>query len=142
MQILTSQSAADALEQGQEYLPDRSVSDTDDPDLGAAALEEDDSTGGGGGAGGSGGGGGLDDWPDDDEEVEPRRPPAANKAGASSSAALSTPGGTSKRQAGALLFGSRPKKAKSTAVATKQAEASAKATRFQRTPKQPPTVSA
>ena len=38
-QILSSQSAADALEEGQEYMLDRTVSDVDDPDLGAAALE-------------------------------------------------------------------------------------------------------
>nr|XP_020173690.1 uncharacterized protein LOC109759280 [Aegilops tauschii subsp. strangulata] len=62
MQILTTQSVADALEQGQEYLPDRSVSDADDPDLGAAAIEEDDATCGGGEAGG------VEDWWDDDKE--------------------------------------------------------------------------
>nr|XP_020157873.2 tol-Pal system protein TolA-like [Aegilops tauschii subsp. strangulata] len=56
MQILTPQPVADALEEGHGYLPDRAVSDVDDPDLGAAAMEEDDATGGGGGAGGSGGG--------------------------------------------------------------------------------------
>nr|XP_020147959.1 uncharacterized protein LOC109733179 [Aegilops tauschii subsp. strangulata] len=48
MQILTPQPAADALEQGKKYLPDRSASDADDPDLGAVALEEGDATGGGG----------------------------------------------------------------------------------------------
>ena len=100
MQILTSQPAADGLEQGHEYLPDRSVSDVDDPDLGAAALEEDDATGGGGGAGGSGGGGGLDEWPDDDEEeIEPRRPPGADKAGVSFLAVPTAPGSARKRRA-------------------------------------------
>ena len=49
-----TQPTTDALGQGHEYLPDRSVSDVDDPDMGAAALEEVDATGGGGGAGGSG----------------------------------------------------------------------------------------
>ena len=53
MQIFTIQSAADTLDPGHEYLSDRSGSDADDPNLGAAALEEDDTTGGGGGAGGS-----------------------------------------------------------------------------------------
>nr|XP_020172928.1 uncharacterized abhydrolase domain-containing protein DDB_G0269086-like [Aegilops tauschii subsp. strangulata] len=141
MQSFTTQSAADALEQGHEYLPDRAVSNVDDPELGAAALEEDDATGGGSGAGGSGGGGYLDEWLDDDEEIEPRHPPAANKAGTSSSAAASAPGGASKRRAGKPLFGSRPKKAKSTAVATKEAEAAAKAARLQKARKQPPMVS-
>ena len=118
MQIFTTQSAADALEQGHEYLPDQSVSDADDPDLRAAALEEDDTTSGGG-VGGSGGGGGLDDWPDDDEENEPHRPPVAKQAGTSSSAALTAPGGAPKRRADSFLFGSRPKKAKNTAAVTK-----------------------
>ena len=53
VQILTSQPSANALEEGQEYLPNRTMSDTDDPDLGAATLEEDDATGGGGTASGS-----------------------------------------------------------------------------------------
>ena len=58
MQILTPQSAANALEPGHQYLSDRSVSDVDDPDLGVASMEEDDATcDGGDGAGGSTGGG-------------------------------------------------------------------------------------
>ena len=84
MQIFTTQSTADALEQGHEYLPDRSVSDADDPDLGPATLEEDDAKGGGGEEGGSGGGGGLDYWPDNNEEEdEPHHPLVAEQAGLS-----------------------------------------------------------
>ena len=142
MQILTPQPAADALEEGHGYLPDREVSDVDDPDLGAAAMEEDDATDGGGGAGGFGGGGGLDEWPDDDgEEVEPLRLPGINKAGASSSAVPAAPGGARKRRAGPSQFGSRPKKPKSTAGVTRREEAAAKAVRFQKATKQPPMVS-
>nr|XP_020156939.1 translation initiation factor IF-2-like [Aegilops tauschii subsp. strangulata] len=111
--------------------------------MGASAMEEDDATGGGGGVGGSGGGGSLEDWPDDNkEENEPRRAHGANKAGASSSSTPAAPGGAPKRRAGSLPFGSRPKKPKNTAAATKRQEAAAKAAQFQRTPKQPPTVSA
>nr|XP_020156581.1 translation initiation factor IF-2-like [Aegilops tauschii subsp. strangulata] len=137
MQILTSQSAADALEQGHEYLPDRSVSDADDPELGAAAME-DDATGGGGGAGGFGGGGSgggnVEEWPDDEEEEAEQRRPHGAKAGVSSSAVLTAPSGAQKRLAGPLLFGSRLKKPKNTAAA--------KAAQFKRPPKQPPTMSA
>ena len=61
-----------------QYLPDRTAHDSDDPDLGAAALD-DDIEGGGGEAGGSGLGASFDDWPDDDEaEVVPRRQPASD----------------------------------------------------------------
>nr|XP_040251746.1 uncharacterized protein LOC120968818 [Aegilops tauschii subsp. strangulata] len=123
--ILRSQPAADALEQGHEYLLDRSVSEADDPDLGAAAMEEDDATGGGVGAGGSGRGG-VEDWSDDDEEeAEPRSPPVADKAGARSSAAPTAPGGAPKRRADTLMFGSRPKKPKSSTATTKRLEAAA-----------------
>ena len=55
---------------GGSYLPDRAVSDVDDPDLGAAALE-DTATGGVYEAGGSEEGG-IETWPDDEEEDEPR----------------------------------------------------------------------
>jgi hypothetical protein len=143
VQVLPTQSAAGALDPGQQYMPDRTRSDVEDPNLGAVAMEEDDATGGGGGAGGSGGGGGLEDWPDDDEEEnEPRRPHGADKAGAGASAALTAPGGAQKRRAGSLLFGSRPKKPKNTAAVTKRQEAAAKAAQFQKAPKQPPMVSA
>ena len=99
-QISTTQSAADALEQGHEYLPDRSVSDVDDQDLGVATLEEDDATGCGGGAGGSGGGGGLDDWPDDDNKENVLcRQPATDQVGASSSAPPTDPGSALKLRA-------------------------------------------
>nr|XP_040245537.1 serine/arginine repetitive matrix protein 1-like [Aegilops tauschii subsp. strangulata] len=96
VRVFSTQSATDALEPGHQYMPDRSRSDVDDPDLGAATMEVDDATGGDGGAGGSGGGG-LEDWPDDDEEEnEPRRTHGADKAGASSSAAPTAPGGAPK----------------------------------------------
>nr|XP_020168400.1 translation initiation factor IF-2-like [Aegilops tauschii subsp. strangulata] len=143
MQLLTTQSAADALEQGKQYLPDRSMSDADDPDLGAAAMEEDDATGGGDRASGSGGGGGLEGWPDDDEEEHAlRRPPVLNRARASPSAAPTTPGGAPKRRAGSQLQGSWPRKSKGSATATRREEAATKAARFHWAPKQPPTVSA
>ena len=44
---------------GGDYQPDWEVSDEDDPNLGAVALEH-NATGGGDGAGGSTGGGGLE----------------------------------------------------------------------------------
>ena len=49
-----------------QFLPDRTVDDVDDPDLGAAAME-DDVVGEGGEAAGLGLGAGFEDWPDDDE---------------------------------------------------------------------------
>nr|XP_020179584.1 translation initiation factor IF-2-like [Aegilops tauschii subsp. strangulata] len=114
--------AADALEQGQEYLPDRSMS---------------------GSGGGGSRGGGLEDWSNDEEEEnESRRPSVAGKAGASSSAAPTAPGGAPKRQAGAPLFDNQPKKPKSTAAMTRREEAAAKAARLKKAPKQPPMVSA
>ena len=62
--------------------PDRAVSDVDDPDLGAAALE-DDATGGVYRADASEEGGGVETWPDDfEEEDEPRPSRGAGKADA------------------------------------------------------------
>ena len=58
-----------------DYQPDREVSDMDDPDLGAAALE-DDATGDVYGAGGSEEGGGVETWPDDVEEEEDESRPS------------------------------------------------------------------
>nr|XP_020150062.1 translation initiation factor IF-2-like [Aegilops tauschii subsp. strangulata] len=49
VQIFSTQSVTDALEPGHQYLAHRSVSDMDDPDLGAASMDEDDATGEGGG---------------------------------------------------------------------------------------------
>ena len=67
-----SEATAAIVGPGGDYLPDRAVSDLDDPDLGAAALA-DDARGGGSGAGGAEEGGGMETWPDnDDEEDEPR----------------------------------------------------------------------
>ena len=141
-QLLPTEQPADALAHGQVFLPDRAVSDADDPDLGAAALE-DDATGGGDGAGGSGGGGGLEAWSDDDaEEAGQRRQPAGNRARASSSVAPSAPSGAPKRRAGTQLHGARPKKPKGSAVVARREEAATKAIRFQRAMKQPSVVHA
>ena len=83
------------------------------------------------------------DWPDDFEaEVAPRRQPAADHQGAGSSIAPAAGGSTQKRRAASGLFGSRPKKSKASAVATKRDEAAAKAARFRKAVKQPQAVSA
>ena len=125
-----------------QFLPDRKMDDVDDPDLGAAAMEE-DIAGEGGEAGGSGLGAAFEDWPDDAEaEVVPRRQPAPDHQGAGPSAAPAAHGGAQKRQAASTHFGSRPKKPKSTVVATKRDEAAAKAARFRKVVKQPQAVSA
>ena len=113
--------------------------------MGAAAMD-DNTEAGGGEAGGEAGGAGLgvsfDDWPDDDEaEIVPRRQPASDH-GAGSSTAPAGRGGAQKRRAAPGLFGSRPKKPKSTAAATKRDEATAKAARFCKVVKQPQKVSA
>ena len=56
-----------------QFLPDRTMDDVDDPDLGAAAME-DDIAGEGGEAGDTGLEAAFEDWPDDAEaEVVPRR---------------------------------------------------------------------
>ena len=127
---------------GGDFQPDREVSDVDDPDLGAAALE-DDAIGGGDRSGGSEGGGGIETWPDDDdEEDEPRPTRGAGKADAGPSAEPTARGGTRKRKQGVVLFGSAPKKAKNPTAATRRKEAAAKAAKFQKLPKAPPMVSA
>ena len=103
---------------------------------------EDDAEGGGGEAGGSWLGAGLDDWPDDDAgEVTPRHQPGSGQPGASSSAAPDAQGGAKKRRAAPSLFGSRPKKPKGSAAATKRDEAAAKAIRFRKEVKKPQLVS-
>ena len=124
-----------------EFIPDRAESDVDDPDLGAAALE-DDAEGGSSVAGGPRLGASLEDWPDDDEEVAPRHQPGAGQPGASSAAAPDAQGGAKKRRAGTSLFGSRPKKPKGSAAATKRDEAAAKANRFRKVVKTPQLISA
>ena len=101
---------------------------------------------GGGQAGGEAGGSGFtatfDDWPDEDEaEAVPRRQPASGR-GAGSSAAQPARGGGQKRRAAQGLFGSRTKKPRGGAVATRREEAAAKAARFRKVVKQPQTVSA
>ena len=142
MQIYMSLATAAVVGPGGDYAPDRAVSDVDDPDLGAAALE-DDAEGGGGEAGGSRLGAGLEDWPDDDAgEVAPRHQPGSGQPGASSSAAPDAQGGAKKRRAAPSLFGSRPKKPKGSAAATKWDEAAAKAIRFRKEVKKPQLVSA
>ena len=117
----------------------------EDPDLGAAAMDDNTEAGGGqagGEAGGSGLGVSFDDWPDDDEaEVVPCRQPAPGH-GAGSSAAPPARGGGQKRRAAPGLFGSRPKKPRGRAAATRWEEAAAKAARFRKAVKQPQTVSA
>ena len=125
-----------------QFLPDCTMDDVDDPDLGAAAME-DDFAGEGGDAGGSGLGAGFEDWPDDGEaEVIARRRPAPEHHGAGPSAGPTAQGGAQKRRAASTHFGSRPKKPKSTAAATKRDEAVAKAARFRKVVKQPQAVSA
>nr|XP_045089472.1 recombination repair protein 1-like [Aegilops tauschii subsp. strangulata] len=125
-----------------QFLPDQAESDVDDPDLGAAALE-DDAEGGGGETGGSKLRASLEDWPDDDAgEVTPCHQPGVGQPGASSSAVPDAQGGAKKRQAVPSLFGSRPKKPKDSAAATKRDEAAAKAIRFRKEVKKPQLVSA
>ena len=51
-----------------QFLPDRTMDDVDDPDLGAAAME-DDVAREGGDIGGSGLGAGFEDWPYNDDEA-------------------------------------------------------------------------
>ena len=116
------------------------VSDVDDPDLGAAALE-DDAEVGGGVSGGPRLGASLEDWPDDDEEVVPRHQPGAGQSGAGSSAPPDAQGGAKKHRAGTILFGSRPKKPKGSAAATKRDEAAAKANRSRKVVKTPQLIS-
>ena len=126
---------------GGDYAPDRAVSDVDDPDLGAAALE-DTATGGVYGAGGSEEGG-IETWPDDeDEEDEPRPSRGAGKADTGPSTEPTARGGTRKRKQDAVLFGSVTKKAKNPTAATRRKEAVAKAAKFRKLPKVPPMVSA
>ena len=126
-----------------EFLADRAESDVDDPDLGAAALE-DDAEGGGGTAGDFRPSATFADWPEDsaEGEVAPRHRPGASQPGAGSSAAPGAPGGGKKRRAVPTLFGSRPKKPKGSAAATRRDEAAAKAIRFRKEVKKPPLVSA
>ena len=126
-----------------EFVADWAESDVDDPDLGAAALE-DDAEGGGGTAGDFRPSATFADWPKDNTEgeVAPRHRPGASQPGAGSSAAPGAPGGGKKRRAVPTLFGSRPKKPKSLAAATKRDEAAAKAIRFRKEVKKPPLVSA
>ena len=118
-------------------------SDVDDPDLGAAALE-DDAEGGGGTTGDFRPSATFADWPEDDAErgVAPHHRPGASQPGAGSSAASGAPGGGKKRRAAPTLFGSRPKKPKGSAAATRRDEAAAKAIRFRKEVKKPPLVSA
>ena len=125
-----------------QLLPDRTVDDVDDPDLGAAAME-DAIMGEGDEAGGAGLGAGLEDWADDDEvEAAPHRQPALDHQGAGPSAAPAARGGAHKRRAASTFFGSRPKKSKASTAATKQDEAAMKAARFRKAVKQPQAISA
>ena len=104
---------------------------------------EDDAEGGCGKTGGSRLGASLEDWPDDNAgEVAPRHQPGVGQPGASSSAAPNAQGGAKKCRAAPSLFGSRPKKPKGLAAATKRDEAAAKANRFRKEVKTPQLVSA
>ena len=107
---------------------------------------DDDVEPGGGQAGGETGGSEFtatfDDWPDEDEaEAVPRRWPASGR-GAGSSGAQPTRGRGQKRCAAPGLFGSRTKKPRGGAAATRREEAAAKAARFRKVVKQPQNVSA
>ena len=118
------------------------MSDVDDPDLGAAALE-DDAIGGDDGTGASEDMGGIETWPDDDEdEDEPRPARGTGKADVGPSTDTATQGGTRKRKQGVALLGSAPKKKKNSTTVTRQKEAAAKAAEFQKLLKVPPMVSA
>ena len=98
---------------------------------------------GGGEAGGSRFEASLKDWPGDDAgEVAPRHQSGSGQPGASSSAAPDAQGGAKKHRAAPSLFGSRPKKPKGSAAATKRDEAAAKAIRFRKAVKEPQLVSA
>ena len=132
------------MREPRDYVPDREVSDVDDPDLGAAAMEADAEGGGGGAEGDFRPSATFDDWPDDDAEgeVAPRHQSKAGHPGASSSAGLAGQVGAKKRRAGPSSLGGRPKKFKGAAAATKREEAVAKANLFRKEVKRPPLVSA
>ena len=93
-------------------------------------------------AGGAGFSATFDDWPDEDEAevVQPRQP--ASGRGAGSSGAQPARGGGQKCRAAQGLFGSRTKKPRGGAAATRREEAAAKAARFRKVVKQPQAVSA
>ena len=138
-QIYMSDATAAIIGAGGDYQPDRVVSDVDDPDLGAAAVE-DTATGGVYEAGGSEEGG-IETWPDDDEEEEEPRPMrGAGKADAGPSIEPTTRGETCKSKQDVVLFGSAPKKPKNPTAATRRKEAAAKAPKYQKLPKAPPMV--
>ena len=71
VQIFQGQPAPGSNQLGRPLEPDRSQSDTSDPDLGAAAaMEEEEVTGGRDQPSGALPEGGLESWPDDDEGME------------------------------------------------------------------------
>ena len=120
---------------------DWAVSDVDDPDLGAAALE-DTTTGGVYEACGSEEVG-IESWPDDNEdEEESCLARGAGKVDAGPSGEPTARGGARKHKQGAALFGSAPKKPKNPSAVTRQKEAAAKVAKFHRQPKVPLMVSA
>ena len=134
MQIYMSPATAAIVGPGGGYQPDREVSDVDDPDLGAAALE-DNAIGGGAVAGGSEEGGSIKTWPDDDDkEDEPRPARGAGKADVGPSTEPTARGGTRKRKQGATLFGSAPKKAKNLTAVTRRKEAAATVAKYKKLP--------
>ena len=124
-----SAATAALLGPGDDYQPDRAVSDLDDPDLGAAALA-DDATGGGG-AGGFEEGGRVETWPkDDDDEDEPRPARSTANTSAGPSTGLPAHGGKRKRKQGTALFGNASKKPKNPAAATRRKETAAKVAKY------------
>ena len=129
------QPVAGATRQPREYVPDRTESDVDDPDLGAAAMEADAEGGGGGAVGGFRPSATFADWPEDDSDgdVAPRHQPRAGLAGQ---------GGAKRRHAGPSAPGGKLKKFKGAAATTRREEAAAKANRFRREVRRPPLVSA
>ena len=130
------QPAAGTTRQPREYVPDRAESDIDDPDLGAAAMEADAEGGGEGAEGDFRPSATFTDCPDDDAEgeVAPRH---QTKVGSSAGQ-----GGLKRHHAGPSAPGSKLKKIKGAATATRREEAAAKANRFRREVRRPPLVSA
>ena len=92
-----SEVTAAIVGEGGDYELDRAVSDLDDPDLGAAALE--DTATGGVYEAGSSEEGGIETWPDDDEEEdEPHPARGAGREDAGPPVEPTTQGGTRKRK--------------------------------------------
>ena len=134
--------AAGAAGVERQFLPDHTMDDVDDPDLGAAAME-DAVVGDNAEPGGTGLNSGFKDCRMMPKSKSPRVASRRLKnQGAGSSTAPVVSGGAQKRRAASILFGSRPKKSNASTTATKRDEAAAKAARFRKAVKQPQAVSA